>query len=180
MFFGRGIVETLEDFGTRGAWPSHPELLDWLARDFVDNGWNIKRTIKQILMSATYRQSATFGDTKLEMDPANVYTESWSSSTTSGRVHSGQRSYAGGVLDQQVGGKSVKPYQPPRIWNEVSLDGNLKYQRDEGAVFTGEACTLSGSDRPPCPTWWHLMRPPAKNASSNDRSPTPPCRHWSP
>ena len=133
MFFGRGIVETLEDFGTRGAWPSHPELLDWLARDFVDNGWNIKRTIKQILMSATYRQSATFGDTKLEMDPANVYLSRGPRRRLQGEFIRDNALMLAGVLDQQVGGKSVKPYQPPRIWNEVSLDGNLKYQRDEGS-----------------------------------------------
>ena len=133
MFFGKGIVETLEDFGTRGAWPSHPELLDWLARDFVDNGWNIKRTIKQILMSATYRQSATFGDTKLEMDPANVYLSRGPRRRLQGEFIRDNALMLAGVLDQQVGGKSVKPYQPPRIWNEVSLDGNLKYQRDVGS-----------------------------------------------
>ena len=71
--FGRGIVKTSGDFGMQGELPSHPELLDWLAVDFMENGWDIKRLIKQIVMSATYRQSAKVTDEKLKKDPENIY-----------------------------------------------------------------------------------------------------------
>ena len=133
MFFGRGLVETLEDFGTRGSWPSHPELLDWLARDFVDHRWNIKRTIKQILLSATYRQATRLEPSAQAVDPANLLLGRGPRRRLQGEFIRDNALMLAGVLEQQVGGKSVKPYQPPRIWNEVSLDGNLKYQRDAGS-----------------------------------------------
>ena len=71
--FGRGIVKTVDDFGMQGELPSNPELLDWLAVDFMEHGWNIKRLVKQIVMSATYRQSVKVTPDKLEADPDNVY-----------------------------------------------------------------------------------------------------------
>jgi hypothetical protein len=132
MFFGRGIVPTIEDFGTRGAWPSHPQLLDWMARDFADNGWNIKRTIKQMLMSATYRQSAHVSAIKKEADPENVMLSRGPRRRLQGEFIRDNALQLAGILNEKVGGPSVKPYQPERIWNEVSLDGNLKYQRDTG------------------------------------------------
>jgi hypothetical protein len=132
MFFGRGIVPTIDDFGTRGAWPSHPQLLDWMARDFADNGWNIKRTIKQMLMSATYRQSAHVSATKKKEDPENILLSRGPRRRLQGEFIRDNALQLAGILNEKVGGPSVKPYQPPRIWNEVSLDGNLKYQRDTG------------------------------------------------
>ena len=132
MFFGRGIVPTIDDFGTRGAWPSHPQLLDWMARDFTDNGWNIKRTIKQILMSATYRQSAHVSEAKKLTDPENILLSRGPRRRLQGEFIRDNALQLAGILNEKVGGPSVKPYQPPRIWNEVSLDGNLKYQRDTG------------------------------------------------
>jgi mono/diheme cytochrome c family protein len=132
MFFGRGIVPTVEDFGTRGAWPSHPDLLDWLARDFVDHGWDIKRTIKQLLMSATYRQSTHVSGLKQELDPENTLLSRGPRRRHQGEFIRDSTLMLAGILNEKVGGPSVKPYQPPRIWNEVSLDGNLKYQRDKG------------------------------------------------
>lgn len=132
LFFGRGIVPTVDDFGTRGAWPSHPQLLDWMARDFTDNGWNIKRTIKQILMSATYRQSTHISNRKKEMDPENILLSRGPRQRLQGEFIRDNALQLAGILNEKVGGPSVKPYQPPRIWNEVSLNGNLKYQRDNG------------------------------------------------
>ena len=132
MFFGKGIVPTIDDFGTRGAWPSHPELLDWLARDFVDHGWDIKRTIKQIMMSATYRQTPYVTEQKQLLDPENVMLSRGPRSRHQGEFIRDNALMLAGILNDRVGGPSVKPYQPPRIWNEVSLDGNLKYKRDDG------------------------------------------------
>ncbi|MDZ7646414.1 MAG: DUF1553 domain-containing protein [Cytophagales bacterium] len=71
-FFGRGFVKTSGDFGMQGELPSHPELLDWLAVDFREHGWDVKRLIKQIVMSATYRQSSAVDAEKLEIDPENI------------------------------------------------------------------------------------------------------------
>jgi mono/diheme cytochrome c family protein len=133
MLFGTGIVATESDFGTRGEWPSHPELLDWLARDFVDQGWNVKRTLKQMVMSATYRQSSRIPREKLEKDPQNRLLSRAPRLRLQGEFIRDTALALGGVLNEQVGGPSVKPYQPTGIWNEVSLDGNLKYDPDHGA-----------------------------------------------
>ena len=132
MFFGKGIVPTIDDFGTRGARPSHPELLDWLARDFVDHGWDIKRTIKQIMMSATYRQAPHVTEQKRLLDPENILLSRGPRRRHQGEFIRDNALMLAGILNDRVGGPSVKPYQPPRIWNEVSLDGNLKYKRDDG------------------------------------------------
>ena len=71
--FGRPLVATPGDFGSQGSWPTHPDLLSWLAKDFVDHGWNIKRTIKQMVMSSTYRQQSTTRPEHLKVDPTNMY-----------------------------------------------------------------------------------------------------------
>lgn len=132
LLFGTGIVATSSDFGTRGAPPSHPELLDWLARDFVDNGWNLKRAIQQILLSATYQQSSNYRVDLAEIDPDNRLLGRAPRLRLQGEFIRDTALAVSGLLVEEVGGPSVKPYQPPRIWNEVSLDGNLRYQRDSG------------------------------------------------
>lgn len=132
MFFGEGLVATVSDFGTRGAWPSHPELLDWLARDFADHGWDVKRAIKQMVMSATYRQSYRITPEKLTLDPGNRLLSRAPRLRLQGEFIRDTALAVAGLLNERVGGPSVKPYQPTNIWNEVSLDGNLRYQRDDG------------------------------------------------
>lgn len=133
MLFGTGIVSTPEDFGVRGDRPSHPELLDWLSRDFVDHGWNVKRTIKQMVMSAAYRQSDRISPEKLEKDPQNRLLSRGPRFRLQGEFIRDQALAVSGLLHGVVGGESTKPYQPPNIWNEVSLDGNLRYDQDKGA-----------------------------------------------
>jgi hypothetical protein len=120
------------DFGTRGALPSHPGLLDWLARDFADGGWNVKRVFKQMLMSATYRQQSTATAEQLRLDPENVYLSRAPRLRLQGEFIRDNALTVGGVLNGKVGGPSVKPYQPPRIWNEVALNGGLFYKPDTG------------------------------------------------
>ena len=132
MLFGTGLVATDTDFGTRGEWPTHPALLDWLARDFVDAGWNIKRTLKQMVMSATYRQSSRITPDKLERDPQNRWLARAPRLRLQGEFIRDNALVLAGLLNDEVGGPSVKPYQPVGIWNEVSLDGGLKYEPDSG------------------------------------------------
>lgn len=132
LFFGKGLVETLEDFGTQGNSPTHPALLDWLATDFVENGWNVKRTLKQIVMSATYRQASVSTKKKLEQDPRNLTFSRGSRFRLMGEFLRDGALSAAGLLNEKVGGPSAKPYQPPGLWNEVSLNGGLRFKRDSG------------------------------------------------
>ncbi len=132
MFFGAGVVKTIEDFGTQGELPSHPALLDWLAVDFVENGWNVKRTIKQMLMSSTYRQSSRLTPELLERDPENRLLGRGPRFRLAGEFVRDNALAAGGLLVRKIGGAGVKPYQPPGLWNEVSLSSNVRFVQDHG------------------------------------------------
>jgi hypothetical protein len=121
-FFGRGIVKTAGDFGMQGELPSHPELLDWLAINFRKNGWNIKRLVKQIVMSATYRQSAEVSKEKYGTDPENIYLSHASRQRLSAELIRDLVLTSCGLMVNEIGGPSVKPYQPNGIW-EASTSG---------------------------------------------------------
>jgi hypothetical protein len=131
MFFGMGLVKTAEDFGAQGERPTHPELLDWLAVDFIAGGWDVKRLNKLIVMSATYRQSAHVSAELLEFDPENrllargprFRMPSWMI-----RDHS---LAASGLLVNKSSGPSVNPYQPSGVWAEATF-GNKKYDQGHG------------------------------------------------
>lgn len=132
MLFGKGLVKTVEDFGTQGIAPSHPKLLDWLAVDFVENQWNIKKILKKMVMSATYRQSSATTPQKLALDPVNNLLSRGARFRLMGEFIRDGALAAAGLLSDQIGGPSVKPYQPPGLWNEVSLNGGLRFKRDAG------------------------------------------------
>ena len=132
MLFGRGLVPTVMDFGSQGDRPSHPELLDWLARDFVDSGWDVKRCLKQMVMSATYRQSSAAVPERVAADPENALLARAPRVRLHGEFLRDQALAVSGLLVDRVGGPGVKPYQPPGLWNEVSLDGNLRFRQDSG------------------------------------------------
>ena len=132
MLFGRGIVATVADFGSQGAWPSHPELLDYLARDFVESGWNVKRMLRQIMTSATYRQSSRVTHEHLAIDPQNIYLARAPRLRLEAEFIRDIALSLAGLLVERVGGPGVKPYQPPGLWNEVSLSGNVRFQQDHG------------------------------------------------
>ncbi|MCA8999312.1 MAG: DUF1553 domain-containing protein [Planctomycetaceae bacterium] len=132
MLFGTGLVATPEDFGSQGEFPSHPELLDWLATDFRDNGWNVKRTIKQLVLSATYRQSATVSPDLLVKDPDNRLLARGPRFRLQGEFIRDNALAMSGLLNQEMGGPGVKPYQPPGLWAEVGLGGNPKFVQDHG------------------------------------------------
>ena len=132
MLFGTGLVKTLEDFGSQGEWPSHPALLDWLAVDFVESGWDIKRMLKQMVMSSTYRQSSRVTKELLELDPENRLLARGPRFRLQGEFVRDNALAASGLLVRTIGGPSVKPYQPDGLWNEVSLSGNVRFVRDKG------------------------------------------------
>ena len=130
-FFGRGLVKTIEDFGVQGALPTHPELLDWLAVDFQENGWNLKRLFKQIVMSATYRQSSKVTEEMLEIDSENKYMSRATRMRLPSWMLRDQALFVSGLLVDTIGGAPVKPYQPSGIWSEATF-GKIKYTQDHG------------------------------------------------
>ena len=132
MFFGNGLVNTMDDFGSQGEWPSHPNLLDWLAVDFVESGWDVKRMIKQLVMSATYRQSSRVTPELKERDPENRLLARGPRFRLQGEFIRDNALALSGLLVDTVGGPGVKPYQPPGLWNEVSLSGNVRFVADKG------------------------------------------------
>ena len=132
MFFGEGLVRSVGDFGAQGAAPTHPELLDWLAVDFVESGWDVKGMIKQLVSSDTYRRSSRVESLHLERDSQNKLLARAPRFRLQGEFIRDQALAVSGLLNQHVGGVGVKPYQPKNIWNEVSLNGGLRYPQDKG------------------------------------------------
>jgi hypothetical protein len=132
--FGKGIVKTSGDFGMQGELPSHPELLDWLAVDFMEHGWNIKRLMKQFVTSATYRQSTAVPAEKLKADPDNILLARAPRARLQAEFVRDLVLSTSGLLVRTVGGPSVKPYQPPGLWELASSGrGILKtYRQDHG------------------------------------------------
>ncbi len=133
-FFGVGIVATSEDFGVRAEYPSHPELLDWLATEFVKDGWDMKAIQKTIVMSATYCQSSHVKPEIAQRDPDNRLLSHGPRFRLPAELIRDQALAVSGLLTEQIGGPSVRPYQPDGIWDEVSSYGNLhNYKHDKGA-----------------------------------------------
>lgn len=118
--FGRGLVKTSGDFGMQGELPSHPELLDWLAVDFMDHGWDIKRLVKQLVMSATYRQSDVVSPEKLQQDPENKYLARGPRNRLPAELIRDLVLASSGLLNPAIGGPSVKPYQPKGLWEAAT------------------------------------------------------------
>jgi hypothetical protein len=116
LSFGKGLVDTVEDFGTHGSAPTHPELLDWLAVEFVDRGWDVKAMFKIILMSNTYRQSSDPSAQVLECDPTNRFLARQNSFRLDAEFIRDNALCISGILSLKVGGRSVKPYQPDGYW----------------------------------------------------------------
>ncbi len=121
-FFGFGIVKTVDDFGAQGEWPTHPELLDWLAVEFMDSGWDLKALQKTIVMSATYRQSSSITPELLDKDPDNRLLARGARLRLGPEAIRDQALASSGLLVEKIGGPSVKPYQPAGLWQELSGD----------------------------------------------------------
>ena len=131
MLFGTGLVKTLNDFGAQGEWPSHPELLDWLAGDFMTD-WNTKRVLKQIVMSATYRQSARVAPELLVRDSENRLLARGPRQRLDAEFIRDNALAVAGIVNPRVGGKSIKPEQPPGTW-EINEMGGYNYDKSTGA-----------------------------------------------
>ncbi len=133
--FGAGIVKTAGDFGKQGDLPTHPDLLDWLAIDFQENDWDIKALLKRIVLSATYRQSAAYTQQKLQVDPENIYLSRAPRLRLPAELIRDHVLNSSGLLNTEIGGPSVKPYQPDGIW-EIATSGRgslSEYNQDHGA-----------------------------------------------
>ena len=131
MLFGVGLVKTVEDFGTQGERPVHPELLDWLAVEFVDSGWDVKGLLKTVLMSATYRQASRLTPELIEKDPENRLLARGPRYRLPAETIRDQALAVSGLLVDKIGGPSVKPYQPPGLWVELT-SAEAEYQHDKG------------------------------------------------
>ncbi len=132
MLFGTGLVATPEDFGSQGDYPSHPELLDWLAVDFRESGWDVKRMLKQLVMSATYRQSAKVSPELYARDARNRLLARGPRFRLQGEFIRDNALMLSGLLNTEMGGPGVKPYQPPGLWAEVGLSGKPNFVQDHG------------------------------------------------
>jgi hypothetical protein len=156
MLFGTGLVKTAEDFGSQGERPSHPELLDWLAVEFCDSGWDVKHILRLIVTSATYRQSSATTAELLAKDPENRLLGRMSRLRLPAETIRDQALAAGGLLDGRIGGPSVSPYQPPGLWEELM-------SREDGANWTAQVYVQShGADlyRRTMYTFWKRTSPP--------------------
>ena len=170
-FFGTGIVKTSENFGVQGEYPSHPQLLDWLATEFVSQNWNVKAMHRLIVTSDTYRQSSAASAELEQQDPENKLLARGPRKRLSPYAIRDAALFNSGLLVEDVGGPSVKPYMPPQIWRSIS---NAAYQQDQGAKIYRRSMY----------TYWRRTVPPptmmAFNASSretcivrNDQTNTP-------
>ena len=154
QLFGTGIVDTLEDFGSQGAWPTHPELLDWLATELVRIGWDQKQLLKVIMMSSTYRQHSGATAELLARDPDNVLLARGPRYRLPAEVIRDSALAVSGLLRDRIGGPSVRPYQPPGLWSEVIVA--------DDSYSGGEYVQSKGDDlyRRSVYTWWKRTCPP--------------------
>ncbi len=133
MYFGTGLVKTADDFGSQGEAPSHPELLDWLATEFVQSGWNVKALQRLIVTSAAYRQASGATAALLERDPENRLIARGSRVRLPAEMIRDQALLVSGLLSTKMGGPSVKPYQPEGLWEQLSaLQGKKLFERSTG------------------------------------------------
>ena len=151
--FGTGLVRTSGDFGIAGELPSNQELLDWLAVEFREDGWDVKRFFKRIVMSATYRQSARTTPEKLEKDPQNRLLSRGPRFRMDAEMVRDYALAASGLLVEKIGGPSVKPYQPEGVWEAVAMIGSntRDYRADAGANLYRRSMY----------TFWKRSAPPA-------------------
>ena len=153
QFFGQGIVKTTGDFGMQGDLPTHPDLLDWLAVDFRENGWDIKRLVKQIVCSKTYQQSTRINKKHLKVDPENKYLARMTRIRYTAENVRDHVLASSGLLNEEIGGPSVKPYQPDGLWSAASSGrGTLQYyvqDKDEDLYRRGMYTFIKRTVPPP-------------------------------
>ena len=152
QFFGTGLVKTSADFGSQGEPPSHPELLDWLAVQFIEDGWDIRKLVRRIVTSQAYRQHSGKTPDLIEADPENRLLASGPRFRLDAEILRDQALFVSGLLVPTIGGKGVRPYQPPNIWEPVAFGGsNTKvYVQDTGdALYRRSLYTFLKRTAPP-------------------------------
>ena len=171
-FFGYGLVRTSENFGAQSEFPSHPELLDWLASKFVSLNWDMKAMQKIVVMSSVYQQSSNLNPSLLNNDPENRMLARGSRLRLSGETLRDQALFASGLMVNKTGGPSVRPYMPEGVWDETSRYGDLRnYKNDKGeALYRRTMYTIW--KRTAAPPTMLLFDAPNREACSVKRSRT--------
>jgi hypothetical protein len=154
LFFGQGLVRTSDDFGVRGELPSHPQLLDWLAVEFVASGWDVKHVQRLLVTSATYRQSSTATASQIAADPDNRWLSRGPRQRLPAEMIRDSALYAAGLLHAPLGGPPVFPYQPPGLWEQ------LAYNADEYSAQRYVASRGADLYRRSLYTFWKRTSPP--------------------
>ncbi len=174
MVFGVGLVKTLDDFGAQGEPPSHPELLDWLAARFASSGWDMKRLLRLIVTSATYRQASRVSRQALERNPENRLLSHGPRLRLPAEMIRDQALSLGGLLVEHTGGPSVKPYQPAGLWNELA---DADYVQDHGPSLYRRSLYTFWKRTVPPPAMVAFDAPAEKPAPCAKPVPTRRCRH---
>ncbi|MEX0882784.1 MAG: DUF1553 domain-containing protein, partial [Cyclobacteriaceae bacterium] len=164
QFFGRGLVASSSDFGNQGEMPSHPALLDWLSVEFMESGWDVKQLQKSIVMSSTYRQSSLATQELIQNDPDNIWLSRGPSGRLPGEMIRDNVLYASGMLSEEIGGPSVKPYQPEGLW---SVNGG-QYVEAEGQDLFRRSLYTFWKRSVPHPTL-HIFDSPERSSSTIQR-----------
>lgn len=152
QFFGRALVKTSEDFGLQGSWPTHPQLLDWLAVEFIESGWDVKHLVRLIVTSAAYRQTSRLRPDLLEQDPDNLLLARGPRHRLDAEQVRDQALAVSGLLVNQLGGPPVKPYQPPGLWKAVAYPSSntANFKQDHGeALYRRSIYTFWKRTSPP-------------------------------
>lgn len=152
LLFGRGLVSTTMDFGSQGDYPTHPRLLDWLAATFVERGWSVKDVLREMTLSSTYARSSHASATQVERDPDARHLARAPRFRLQGEFLRDLVLAASGLLVDTFGGEGVRPYQPPGLWNEVSLDKNVRFRRDAGAKLYRKSLYIYWKRSSPMPS----------------------------
>jgi hypothetical protein len=175
MFFGHGLARTPEDLGSQGEWPTHTELLDWLAVEFVESGWDVKRLVRTLVTSATYRQTSRAPADLVERDPDNRLYARQARFRIDAEMVRDNALAVSGLLSTRMGGPGVHPYQPRGYWAYLNFPPR-EWDDAPARTSTAARCTRGGSARFRSPAWPPSTRPHARSAWSSARGPTSPSR----
>src|SRR5262245_53310648 len=134
LYFGQGIVKTLDDFGAQGTWPTHPELLDWLAVEFRESGWNVRHMIKLMITSTAYRQTSVASGVLRQRDPYNQLLARQARFRIDAELVRDNALAISGLLSRKIGGPSVKPYQPAGYWQHLNFP-KREWEKDGGEAL---------------------------------------------